>query len=111
MSYTVLLCSEAAVNRHARYDHDKIFSFDWNGWQHQHDGVVRPHHAISNQQAINCNTEQFNHFYHGMLQNGVYLAPASYEAGFVSAAHSDNVIQQTLEIADKVLADVAAQCL
>ncbi len=59
------------------------------------------------QQAINCNTEQFNLFYHGMLANGVYLAPASYEAGFVSAAHTPEVIQQTLDIADKVLADVA----
>ncbi|WP_166423436.1 glutamate-1-semialdehyde 2,1-aminomutase [Paraglaciecola sp. 20A4] len=59
------------------------------------------------QQAINCNTEQFNHFYHGMLENGVYLAPASYEAGFVSTQHSPEVIQQTLDIADKVLADVA----
>lgn len=63
------------------------------------------------QQAINCNTEQFNHFYHGMLENGVYLAPASYEAGFVSAAHSDEIVQQTLTIADKVLANVAARCL
>ena len=63
------------------------------------------------QQAISCNTEQFNHFYHGMLENGVYLAPASYEAGFVSAAHTDEIVQQTLEIADKVLANVAARCL
>jgi glutamate-1-semialdehyde 2,1-aminomutase len=62
------------------------------------------------QQATSCNTEQFNLFYHGMLDNGVYLAPASYEAGFVSAAHSDEIIQQTLAIADKVLADVAARC-
>ncbi|GAC20542.1 glutamate-1-semialdehyde 2,1-aminomutase [Paraglaciecola arctica] len=62
------------------------------------------------QQAISCNTEQFNHFYHGMLENGVYLAPASYEAGFVSAAHSDEIVQQTLVIADKVLANVAARC-
>jgi glutamate-1-semialdehyde 2,1-aminomutase len=58
-------------------------------------------------QATNCNTEQFNHFYHGMLDKGVYLAPASYEAGFVSAAHDAEVIQHTLDIADEVLADVA----
>ena len=62
------------------------------------------------QQAINCNTEQFNHFYHGMLEQGVYLAPASYEAGFVSAAHTADIVQQTLAVADKVLADVAANC-
>ncbi|MDP5033147.1 MAG: glutamate-1-semialdehyde 2,1-aminomutase [Paraglaciecola sp.] len=60
------------------------------------------------QQAINCNTKQFNQFYHGMLENGVYLAPASYEAGFVSAAHTADIIEQTLLIADKVLAEVAA---
>jgi glutamate-1-semialdehyde 2,1-aminomutase len=61
------------------------------------------------QQAIACNTQQFNHFYHGMLQRGVYLAPASYEAGFVSAAHSPDIIQQTLDIADQVFADVAGK--
>lgn len=59
------------------------------------------------QQAINCNTQQFNQFYHGMLEHGVYLAPASYEAGFVSAAHTSDIIEQTLRIADKVLANVA----
>lgn len=55
------------------------------------------------QQAINCNTEQFNKFYHGMLEAGVYLAPASYEAGFVSATHDDEVIEETLRIARKVM--------
>ncbi len=53
-------------------------------------------------QAINCNTEQFNKFYHGMLEQGVYLAPASYEAGFVSKAHDAEVIEKTLAAADKV---------
>lgn len=56
------------------------------------------------QQAINCNTEQFNKFYHGMLEQGVYLAPASYEAGFVSKAHDKDIIAKTLEAADKVFA-------
>jgi len=55
------------------------------------------------QQAINCNQEQFRVFYHGMLDNGVYLAPASYEAGFVSKMHTADVIDKTLSIADKVL--------
>jgi glutamate-1-semialdehyde 2,1-aminomutase len=58
------------------------------------------------QQAISCNTEQFNQFYHLMLDKGVYLAPASYEAGFVSAAHDADIIQQTLEIADQVLSQL-----
>lgn len=59
------------------------------------------------QQATSCNSEQFNHFYHAMLAKGVYLAPASYEAGFVSSAHGPDIIAQTLGIADEVLADVA----
>ncbi|MEP1552537.1 MAG: glutamate-1-semialdehyde 2,1-aminomutase [Paraglaciecola sp.] len=62
------------------------------------------------QQAISCNTEQFNLFYHGMLEKGVYLAPASYEAGFVSAMHDDDVIEETLTIADQVFAMVAEKC-
>lgn len=62
------------------------------------------------QQAISCNTEQFNLFYHGMLEKGVYLAPASYEAGFVSAMHDDDVIEETLAIADQVFAMVAKKC-
>ena len=57
-------------------------------------------------QAINCDTERFNRFYHLMLAAGVYLAPASYEAGFISAAHSDEVIQKTLDIASQVLAQL-----
>ena len=46
----------------------------------------------------------FNKFYHGMLEQGVYLAPASYEAGFVSKAHDKDIIAKTLEAADKVFA-------
>lgn len=56
------------------------------------------------QQAINCNQAQFNRFYHAMLAEGVYLAPASYEAGFVSACHDQAIIEQTLATADRVLA-------
>lgn len=45
----------------------------------------------------------FNRFFHGMLDAGVYLAPALYEAGFVSAAHSDADIDATLQAARTVL--------
>ena len=55
------------------------------------------------QQAINCDTQMFNHFYHAMLDEGVYMAPASYEAGFVSAAHDQEIVDETLRIAEKVL--------
>lgn len=43
--------------------------------------------------------ERFNRFFHGMLDRGVYLAPALYEAGFVSAAHSSDDIAATLAAA------------
>jgi glutamate-1-semialdehyde 2,1-aminomutase len=47
--------------------------------------------------------ERFNRFFHGMLDRGVYLAPALYEAGFVSAAHSAEDIANTIEAARNVL--------
>jgi glutamate-1-semialdehyde 2,1-aminomutase len=45
------------------------------------------------------NKERFNAFFHAMLEGGVYLAPALYEAGFVSSAHEDAVIAATVESA------------
>lgn len=50
---------------------------------------------------------KFNSFFHAMLEQGVYLAPAAFEAGFVSAAHDDAVIEETLAIARKVFAAMA----
>jgi glutamate-1-semialdehyde 2,1-aminomutase len=61
------------------------------------------------QQAINCNTAQFNQFYHAMLNEGVYLAPASYEAGFVSKAHTIDVVEATIEAADKAFKQITAK--
>jgi glutamate-1-semialdehyde 2,1-aminomutase len=49
--------------------------------------------------------ERFNRFFHGMLTRGVYLAPALYEAGFVSAAHSAADLQATLAAAREALRD------
>jgi len=46
----------------------------------------------------------FNRFFHAMLAEGVYLAPSAFEAGFVSAAHSDADIAATIAAADKVFA-------
>ncbi|MCR8924392.1 glutamate-1-semialdehyde 2,1-aminomutase [Dasania sp. GY-MA-18] len=56
------------------------------------------------QQVMACDIPAFNRFFHGMLEAGVYLAPASYEAGFMSAAHSDEDIQFTIAAAEKVFA-------
>jgi glutamate-1-semialdehyde 2,1-aminomutase len=55
-------------------------------------------------QVTACNQDHFNTFFHGMLKHGVYLAPSSYEAGFISAAHTEEDIEKTIEIANKVLA-------
>lgn len=53
-------------------------------------------------QVMQCNQDRFKRFFHGMLQQGVYLAPSAFEAGFVSAAHTDADIQATVEAADAV---------
>jgi len=46
-------------------------------------------------QVMATDKERFNRFFHGMLDRGVYLAPAMYEAGFVSAAHTDEDLAAT----------------
>lgn len=61
-------------------------------------------HITNYQQVMACNTERFNTFFHGMLNEGVYLAPAAYEAAFMSSSHSDDDIEFTLEAARKVFA-------
>ncbi|MFI4957417.1 MAG: glutamate-1-semialdehyde 2,1-aminomutase [Gammaproteobacteria bacterium] len=48
-----------------------------------------------------CDSSAFNRFFHAMLDNGVYLAPSAFEAGFVSSAHTDEDIQKTIEAAEK----------
>lgn len=58
------------------------------------------------QQVTQCNIERFQAFYHGMLNEGVYLAPSAYEAGFVSACHGDDEINKTLNAAEKVFASL-----
>ncbi|HAN27402.1 MAG TPA: glutamate-1-semialdehyde-2,1-aminomutase [Haliea salexigens] len=63
--------------------------------------------SVSNyQQVMACDGAAFNRFFHLMLEAGVYLAPASYEAGFTSAAHSDDDIEQTLAAARRAFASL-----
>lgn len=54
-------------------------------------------------QVTQCNVERFQAFYHGMLNEGVYLAPSAYEAGFMSAAHGESEIEQTIAAARTVM--------
>ncbi|MCC9000105.1 MAG: aminotransferase class III-fold pyridoxal phosphate-dependent enzyme, partial [Candidatus Contendobacter sp.] len=55
-------------------------------------------------QATACNIERFKAFFHGMLAEGVYLAPSAFEAGFMSSAHSADDIETTVAAARRVLA-------
>jgi glutamate-1-semialdehyde 2,1-aminomutase len=50
-------------------------------------------------QVMATDKERFNRFFHAMLERGVYLAPALYEAGFVSAAHTEALLAETLQAA------------
>ena len=52
-------------------------------------------------EVMACDSERFNRFFHAMLDQGIYLAPSAFEAGFVSAAHSDEDIDATLTAARK----------
>ncbi len=54
--------------------------------------------------VMTCDKERFKRFFHAMLDAGVYLAPSAFEAGFVSAAHSDDDIAQTVAAAERAFA-------
>ncbi|AHG76463.1 Glutamate-1-semialdehyde 2,1-aminomutase [Mannheimia varigena USDA-ARS-USMARC-1296] len=63
--------------------------------------------AINNfQEVMKCDAAKFNRFFHLMLEQGVYLAPSAFEAGFMSLAHTDEDIARTLEAADKAFAQL-----
>ena len=53
-------------------------------------------------QVMACDIARFKKFFHGVLKKGVYLAPSAFEAGFVSAAHSDDDIAATIVAATDV---------
>lgn len=66
-------------------------------------GLFFSEHQVNTfEQATQCNIEQFKRFFHGMLDEGIYLAPSAYEAGFVSAAHTKDDLQKTIDAAAKV---------
>lgn len=56
------------------------------------------------QDAVNCDVERFKKFFHFMLDEGVYLAPSAFEAGFMSLAHSEDDIQRTIDAAERCFA-------
>ncbi len=58
--------------------------------------------VTSFKQVTECDIERFKKFFHAMLEDGIYLAPSAYEAGFVSAAHGHREIKSTLISAENV---------
>jgi glutamate-1-semialdehyde 2,1-aminomutase len=72
---------------------------------HQSDERLPQHYAA----VMATHRERFNAFFHHMLKRGVYLAPALYEAGFVSAAHSPQDIATTVAAARESFSALAAQ--
>jgi glutamate-1-semialdehyde 2,1-aminomutase len=53
-------------------------------------------------EVMSCDREAFNRFFHAMLGEGIYFAPSAFEAGFVSATHSDSEIDKTLAAAGRI---------
>ncbi len=56
------------------------------------------------EQVMACDTERFGNFFHGMLDKGINLAPSAFEAGFLSLAHTDDDIKDTVQAANDVFA-------
>ncbi len=56
---------------------------------------------------VASNVDGFKQFFHGMLNKGVAFGPSAYEAGFVSAAHTVELIDETIDVAKQVFADMA----
>ncbi|MFM2434387.1 MAG: hypothetical protein RL063_366 [Pseudomonadota bacterium] len=65
------------------------------------------HCPTSFNEIMQSNKEHFNKFFHSMLDSGIYLGPSAFEAGFVSAAHSDEDIAYTIAAAKKAFQLVA----
>jgi glutamate-1-semialdehyde 2,1-aminomutase len=61
---------------------------------------------VSYPEVMACDTARFSRFFHAMLDAGIYLAPSAYEAGFVSSAHGDAEIEQTLAAAERAFAAI-----
>jgi len=63
-----------------------------------------PRPPSSYSEVMRCDKEAFNRFFHRMLDAGVYFAPSAYEAGFVSAAHTGQDIEETVRLAGEAFA-------
>ncbi|WP_107886241.1 glutamate-1-semialdehyde 2,1-aminomutase [Neisseria elongata] len=71
-------------------------------------GLYFADHAPQNYADMaRSNIDGFKHFFHGMLERGVAFGPSAYEAGFVSAAHTPELIDETVAAAEAVFAAMA----
>ena len=60
----------------------------------------------SYEQVMRCNRKHFESFFKGMLNRGIYLAPSPFEAGFVSSAHTEDEIQETIDAAENTFQEM-----
>ena len=60
-------------------------------------------------EATSCDLDVFKRFFHLMLEQGIYLAPSAFEAGFISAAHSDADIDATIQAATSAFNQIASE--
>jgi len=63
--------------------------------------AVEPVHNMAG--AMKSERKRFGKYFHGMLEEGVYLAPSQFETGFISAAHDEATIDKTLAAAGRVM--------
>ena len=68
-----------------------------------------PKEVVDFSSAKSTNTEQYKRFFHSMLEGGIYLPPSAFETVFVSAAHSESDISQTINVAENAFRKVQAE--
>jgi glutamate-1-semialdehyde 2,1-aminomutase len=65
-----------------------------------------PHPVVDWDSANKSNRETYGRFFHAMLKAGVYLAPSQFEAAFVSLAHTDEIIEETIDAARQAFTQI-----
>jgi glutamate-1-semialdehyde 2,1-aminomutase len=72
-------------------------------------GFFTRHQVVDFKTATNSDTQKYAVFFRSMLEQGIYLAPSQFEAAFVSLAHTDGMIDRTVEAAEKAFREVVRQ--
>jgi glutamate-1-semialdehyde 2,1-aminomutase len=66
-----------------------------------HPGPVR-----NTKDVAKCDFDAFKHFFHTLLDHGIYTAPSQYETGFISLAHTEEILNKAVTQVDTALKDV-----